>query len=263
MPNRTSALETLTLLLPVTAHCDCRGSSKIINLIFVPATEEDSFFEGWGRGSEDAETDSCTECKSLGVLEDARNFLFVDCDGLENAVFSLRMNLKLVEVLSRLIQEYREERASGEKIFLSIDAPLLCAEDFHIFRLSPNGDNDFSNNDWDFNNHPLVETNKVVIVSEKGIKFSCDVSTRGEGRKDLGVITTRWFSLEDLSEINGWLVERGSEEEKKAKKPRLADEYEDGVCPDCQEEIPKKAKYGDGCTNCGHVFNPPSEDDEN
>lgn len=31
--------------------------------------------------------------------------------------------------------------------------------------------------------------------------------------------------------------------------------YENGLCPDCQEEIPDDAQEGQECENCGHVFN--------
>jgi len=34
----------------------------------------------------------------------------------------------------------------------------------------------------------------------------------------------------------------------------VKDEYENGVCPDCQEEIPDGAIEGSDCENCGHVF---------
>ena len=30
--------------------------------------------------------------------------------------------------------------------------------------------------------------------------------------------------------------------------------YENGVCPDCNQDIPEGAVEGDECTNCGHVF---------
>lgn len=39
------------------------------------------------------------------------------------------------------------------------------------------------------------------------------------------------------------------------------DQYEDGVCPDCGEEINPTAVLGDECDNCGHVFNWGEDDD--
>ena len=30
--------------------------------------------------------------------------------------------------------------------------------------------------------------------------------------------------------------------------------YEDGVCPDCGEDIPDDVTDGDQCTNCEHTF---------
>jgi len=37
-------------------------------------------------------------------------------------------------------------------------------------------------------------------------------------------------------------------------------QYEDGLCPDCHEEIPLDAKDGHECSNCGHVFWSSEED---
>ena len=39
-------------------------------------------------------------------------------------------------------------------------------------------------------------------------------------------------------------------------KIRWSDHYENGECPDCGNRIPVKAKSGEGCKNCGHVFTP-------
>jgi ribosomal protein L37AE/L43A len=263
MPKNAPILESLNLLLPVRASCACHGENVPINMIFIPVTDEDGFYEGWGHGSEDADTDICADCEELGVLEDAFEFVFLDCEGLENAVFALRMNLRLIETLTRLIQEYNEERLTGEKVHLAIDAPCDCANEFRIFRLGQQSDNnDFANNDWDFDKPPFLEVNKAIIVSKEGVRFSCDVSTPGKNRKNLGTIVTRWFSLEDLAVINGWLVARGGGEDRKVVKHKVADDYEGGECPDCQKKIPKNAKYGDGCTGCGHIFNPVAENDD-
>jgi hypothetical protein len=179
-------------------------------MIFVPLSEDGGFCEQWGHGSEDEATDACPECGELGTLENTFDYFFLDCEGLENAVFALRMNLRLIETLTRLIQEYNEERLTGEKVYLAIDAPCDCANEFRIFRLGQQSDNnDFANNDWDFDKPPFLEVNKAIIVSKAGVRFSCDVSTPGKNRKNLGTIVTRWFSLEDLAVINGWLVARG------------------------------------------------------
>jgi len=35
--------------------------------------------------------------------------------------------------------------------------------------------------------------------------------------------------------------------------------YEDGVCPDCGESIPRDATEGEECAHCGFVFNPVAE----
>lgn len=40
---------------------------------------------------------------------------------------------------------------------------------------------------------------------------------------------------------------------------KVKDDYENGICPDCQEPIPDEAEYGGNCTNCQHVWNPITE----
>lgn len=41
----------------------------------------------------------------------------------------------------------------------------------------------------------------------------------------------------------------------------VKDSYEDGLCPDCQDEIPDDVQDGDSCKNCGHVFWENDEED--
>lgn len=249
-------LESLNLLLPVVSCC---GERRVFNYIFIPAADEEGFFDGWGHGCEDASTDTCPNCEDFGFLEDPFKFFFLDCEEFNNAIFALRMNLRLIETLARLIQEYKEERLKGDKVHLAMDEPLNCLCDFGVFRLGQEGD-DFADHDWSFDRRPFLETNKAVILNKKGIRFSCDISTHGKNRKHLGVATTRLFSAEDLSRINGWLVARGCEDPSVVK-PRVADDYEDGLCPDCQRKIPKNAKHGYSCADCGHIFNAVVEDD--
>lgn len=260
MPKKNSVLEYINLLLPVSASCGCHDEKTYINSIFLPVTDEDQFYENWGRGSENRESDTCAECLELGVLEDPLDFVFLDCEGLPNKIFAFRMTLRLIESLSRLLQEYKEERLNSEKIYLAIDAPCSCSEDFSVFRLSQGEENDFADNNWKFKKKSFVETNKVVIVGKGGVRFSCDISTKGIARKTLGTVTSRWFSSEDLANINAWLVAR--KEREKTPTNKVADDYERGECPDCGKKIPRNAKHGYSCTNCGHVFNKPEEDDD-
>ncbi len=39
-----------------------------------------------------------------------------------------------------------------------------------------------------------------------------------------------------------------------AEKDKVKNSYEDGVCPDCSEDIPDDCVDGQECSNCGHVF---------
>ena len=38
--------------------------------------------------------------------------------------------------------------------------------------------------------------------------------------------------------------------------------YPNGECPDCGQKIRKTIKAGEDCTNCGHVFDVPKDDDD-
>lgn len=56
-----------------------------------------------------------------------------------------------------------------------------------------------------------------------------------------------WIGDQDLDE---W---RENLESELPPRP-IKDGYDDGVCPDCQEEIPDDAVEGEECSNCGHVW---------
>lgn len=260
MPKRTN-LEMLTLLFPITSPCHC-ARNRTVNMSFVAVPDSELFCENWGQNTDDA--DLCPDCSEKGVLEDPLPYFFFDpeteCQDGENVIFSLRMRLSLIETFNRLIQEYKDERFSGKKIHLAADSPCNCLNDFHIFRFNET-QNDFANNAWRFDVFPFIEKNKVVVVDSQSVCLSCDISTK-DG-KDLGTVSTPIFSLDDIAEINAWLLANNYSEEKVNKRqPTIAEEQEDGVCPDCGEEIPKKTKHGDSCANCGHVFNPISEIDD-
>ena len=42
----------------------------------------------------------------------------------------------------------------------------------------------------------------------------------------------------------------------------VKDQYEDGVCPDCGEDIPEDSVFEAACDNCGHVFTKICPNDE-
>lgn len=69
-----------------------------------------------------------------------------------------------------------------------------------------------------------------------------------------------------IEAIQNWIREQNSAEFSEALKsnmePRVIDQYEDGVCPDCGEEINPSLVRGEACDNCGHVFNWGENDSE-
>lgn len=56
--------------------------------------------------------------------------------------------------------------------------------------------------------------------------------------------------------IKEWIANEIVDEWKEALESQLPlkNAYEDGVCPDCQEDISDDAEEGSECGNCGHVF---------
>ena len=69
-----------------------------------------------------------------------------------------------------------------------------------------------------------------------------------------------------IKAIYSWIQDREVSEWKEAleevvKSNKLAiDQYPDGLCPNCAEEINPESHRGDGCDNCGHVFNWDDDD---
>ena len=47
-----------------------------------------------------------------------------------------------------------------------------------------------------------------------------------------------------------------------AESKAIIDFYPNGECPDCGRKIRKTIKEGEDCSNCGHVFNVPKDDDD-
>jgi DNA-directed RNA polymerase subunit RPC12/RpoP len=58
------------------------------------------------------------------------------------------------------------------------------------------------------------------------------------------------------------LKELGDREAFEDAQADMRENYENGECPDCGEEIPDDMPEGGECANCGHVFHLPQEDDD-
>jgi hypothetical protein len=48
---------------------------------------------------------------------------------------------------------------------------------------------------------------------------------------------------------------------KKTESQLIRDSYPNKECPDCSEPIPKNVTAGQECSNCGHVFCVPTDND--
>ena len=213
---KTSILSSLELVCPVICeNKDCENQDKVINMVFVPVDEEDSFFESFGHPAE--EEDSCSLCEKLGVLSDPFAYFFYT-DFSSKRTIALRMNLDFIESLQRLLKNAKDEGGTAEeKIYLASDPSCNFFDEFHVFDVgSPGEDNDFVDGTFDFQYPPYHERSKVATVGEQGVFLSVDISTKGDNERELGTIRTCWFSTEDLAELNSWIVERvgtGREEE--------------------------------------------------
>ena len=204
MPSKV--LSMLELACPVRCeNGNCAHCNNLVNTVFIPADEEESFFEAFGNGGEDAENDFC-ECKELGVLSGPFPFFFYSVyEKDKNYTMAMKMDLDFVEALTRLVKNHQEDRMTHEKVFLAGDAMCNCFDSFRVFEQGEHGN---FNDEFDFDDMPFVERNKVVIVGSRGICLSIDISTRGDNETELGTLKTFWFTLEDLAALNSWIVER-------------------------------------------------------
>ena len=204
---KVNIFSRLELAAPVVCQTDgCSKCDKDINTVFIPMDEEEIFFEGFGQGGEDSESDNCPECGELGELKDPFAFFFYSLCNNDNHVIALKMSLDTIESLTCVLKNAQEEGGTAsEKIYLAADAMCNCFDDFHVFQTGEDGD---FKDGWDFNLHPFNERNKVIIVGKEGVCLSCDISTKGDGEQEMGTVRSSWFSLEDLTELNGWIVKR-------------------------------------------------------
>lgn len=202
MPSRI--LSMLELAYPI--HCenrDCPRCNGLLNTVFIPADEEESFCEAFGQGGEDADNDIC-DCNELGVLNSPVPFFFYSIyEKDKNYTLALKMDLDFIETLSRLIKNHQEDRMTHEKVFLAGDAMCNCFDSFRAFEQGE----DFKE-EFDFDMPSFVERNKVVIVGRNGVCLSVDISTHGDNEYELGTLRTMWFSVEDLAVLNTWIVKR-------------------------------------------------------
>jgi hypothetical protein len=126
-----------------------------------------------------------------------------------------------------------------------------------------------------------MEQEKMTrMEGRKGVENLCKIA-RALGYKDpmyWGQLTST-AAIGDLImmlEDNSGMIEAmlewiGSRDFKEFREPledlikaedAAVDHYEDGVCPDCGEEINPASTRGDECDNCGHVFNWGEVDDD-
>ena len=203
MPSKV--LSMLEIACPI--YCEnskCSRCNTVFNTVFIPVDEEESFFEAFGSGIEDV-LDFC-ECKEFGTLSGPIPFFFYSAyEKNNNHTIAMRMDLDFIESLTRVLKNHQEDRSNRERVFLANDAACDCFDSFRVFAHGESGN---FNGEFDFNNIPFIERNKVVIVSGRGVRLSVDISTRGNNEQDLCVVKTAWFSLEDLAVLNSWVVKR-------------------------------------------------------
>jgi rubredoxin len=70
-----------------------------------------------------------------------------------------------------------------------------------------------------------------------------------------GFETAQWECIKEA-------VEQVIEEVEAETTILVRDDYENGECPDCGQDIPKAAVQGEECSNCGHVFTGNVEGDD-
>lgn len=116
----------------------------------------------------------------------------------------------------------------------------------------------------------MEEHNLYRTEGRRGVEALCQL-TRALGYKDpqyFGQLTAKAAIgdlicfLEDnsgaIEAIHTWIREQNSPEFREALasqvEPLAIEQYENGVCPDCGDDIDPDAVCGDTCYNCGHAF---------
>jgi hypothetical protein len=198
-----SILSRLELVLPV--RCEnyhCANYEKVLNNIFVPMDELETFSENFGQGSEDTDTDTCPQCAELGILRPPLPFFFYTLyQKDQNLTLAIKSDQSLVECLSRLLKSNEEDNWQiPEKVYLAADEMCNLSNHFHVYRVNDNGD--FNNQSFDFSKYPFVERNKIVYVSPKGAYLSCDIKDKGK----LMCVQSCYFTVSDLSVLNEWVI---------------------------------------------------------
>jgi len=182
---------------------DCQHAEIPINVVLFPMDEEDSFYESYGNGGENEDSDFCKKCKNFGILSDPLAYFFYSLCDEENRVIAIDINLDLIESLTRILKNFQEEGDTAhQKVYLASDPMCNCFDGFHVFE-----SDDFAQ-EWDFDKPSYNERNKVIIVSKIGVCLSCDISTKGDNEQEQGTVSTCWFTLVDLAELNSWVVTR-------------------------------------------------------
>jgi hypothetical protein len=212
MPQTATILDDVEVLLPVLSPCDHNDGR--INSIFITLAGEEAFVSDWGQGSEVFPDDYCLDCESVGELEDAEPYFFIPAvckpyqdDGC-TFVIALKMNIGILEMLTRLLNNYIEERTRELRVYPATDEQCEgLADAFHAF-VQEGNDGDFGLNDWEFDKPRFVENLKAVTLSINGIQLQCDISTKGDNEQEMGTVETLWLSRHALGELNSWLVSR-------------------------------------------------------
>lgn len=196
---KSKVFSRLGLSLPI---CCC---GKIVNKVYVPIEDEENLCESYGLLGEEQESDICDCCKELGVLEGPLPYfleIVQNPNTKSSFIISMNMSLNLFESMARLLKNEKEDNAgSFRKVYCANEATCGFADEFHIFEF----DGVKCNKDRNLEEIPFLEKNKVAIVTDEGISLSCDVFSDS---KYVATVESMKFSLEDLTLLNGWIVNR-------------------------------------------------------
>lgn len=186
----SSVLSRIEIVCPISCLAEnCDHCGDLFAHIRVPADEEESFYE-----STKQEENPCPHCKIQGFLEDPMDFaIFASfAAGVENCI-GIRFESDFIDDLMRLLKDCSEEvKSITETTYAEGVLRFSFASFFHVF--NPKS---FNTIEFDFRKTEFEEENKAIIVSKRGLKFSCRVNGTP--------YETCFFNMEDLAALKIWL----------------------------------------------------------
>jgi hypothetical protein len=205
---KSNILAQLEIALPIMCqNAKCKHAGEIFNAPVIPANEEDSFFEEFGHGGEDEDSDNCPICKELGILQDPMDLLIYSIQNQDEPLryVAMRFSPEFIDSLMGLLNNFQEGTAQPvESTFGVESAGFDYMDSFHVFDAL-----NFGVPEFDFSAPQYDETDKYLVCSRNrnaiSVRLVCEFRLPGADIESVKKIQTCSFTKDDLLALRGWL----------------------------------------------------------